>query len=787
MQPVFPAAPTPRVLWVELTSKCPYDCIFCSRKLRRGAGAHLPLACFEGLIRELVDPRTIVLNYSGESTCYPDLMPAIRLARDAGAWVELVSVLPREMPELATSGLNRLTVSFHTLNSAQYAGIYGLGSLETHMSRLARFVALPGRPVVDVGFVAMERNIDQLPAVAGFAAGLGIGDLLVFPVMRRDDIAETFFAELDSAAFRSRVVEQAAAARRTGVRVQICNPAFTSSPAELGRNPIPFPGPLPPGARIHNCEQNPFETAHVLSNGDVVACEVLDRYCLGNLFEQPLRQIWTGEPYREMRRRYTAGEIPECRGCPWKVAYVPGDPQSEIVAMHGENSQLLSGWHSAEGGQHIWSTQRSCAVLKPRRESGSLHVSGLLPPGFPGSPNELIMVANGRPIGRVENPWEEMIPFGMDFPVDAADGEWHLEFRTRHVFRPAERSMGSDNRDLGFAMVLLASKRARRPDRELRHMSMLGPLRRWIERADRIGQRVPKRVQPADAGRFRPGISVIVPERSNPPELAACLASLDGAAAGIGEPVQVIVAVNGTPAHQYTTLRARYPTFDWHFSNRSLGFNGAVRMGLARAHFDWVYLLNSDVILEAGSLKPLLALRGPGVFAVASQIFLKDKTRYREETNWTELSIENGLVEIRDRVPEDGAAPDCSYGGGGASMFNRRWLQRLAASTEIYSPFYWEDVEWGWRARRLGFRVLFCPESVAHHAHRATVGRLYTAEQIEDVFERNRLLFQLRNLTSQDLLDPAFQTLARLPDISFFLRRRTAWEIAKARLWNHRV
>jgi hypothetical protein len=34
----FLAARTPRILWVELTSKCPFDCIFCSRQLRRGAG-----------------------------------------------------------------------------------------------------------------------------------------------------------------------------------------------------------------------------------------------------------------------------------------------------------------------------------------------------------------------------------------------------------------------------------------------------------------------------------------------------------------------------------------------------------------------------------------------------------------------------------------------------------------------------------------------------------------------------------------------------------------------------
>src|SRR5712691_8986043 len=91
--PESATARTPRILWVELTSKCPFDCIFCSRQMRRGAGEHLPLAVYNSLIEALVDPRKLMLNYSGESTVYPDLITAIQRARTTGACVELVSVM----------------------------------------------------------------------------------------------------------------------------------------------------------------------------------------------------------------------------------------------------------------------------------------------------------------------------------------------------------------------------------------------------------------------------------------------------------------------------------------------------------------------------------------------------------------------------------------------------------------------------------------------------------------------------------------------------------------------
>ena len=42
--------PLPTELWVELTSKCPFDCVFCSRRLRRGDGQHMDFALYRALL-----------------------------------------------------------------------------------------------------------------------------------------------------------------------------------------------------------------------------------------------------------------------------------------------------------------------------------------------------------------------------------------------------------------------------------------------------------------------------------------------------------------------------------------------------------------------------------------------------------------------------------------------------------------------------------------------------------------------------------------------------------------
>ena len=795
----FDAARTPRILWVELTSKCPLDCVFCSRQLRRGAGRHLPFAVFDSLVEALEDPRKFILNYSGESTVYPDLIAAIRRVRAAGARAELVSVLaaaPESLLQpLACSGLNRLTVSVHATGAGKFAEVYRSSSPAIQRARLERFVELcgaaPDPPRVDLAFVAMDANLGELAAVADWADRLDVHDISIFPVMRRDEIAVQFPSELTASGaarpeFEARVASAVAdaGAGHPAIRFTICNQA-ASTAQRLGAVPVPCPGELPAGAAIHTCEQNPWETAHVLSNGDVVACEVLDKKPLGNLLEQPIGEIWHGEPYRRFRERYRRGEIAECRRCPWKRAYLPGELSHEIVAARGASAQLLHGWHEPNGERHIWSSQQAAAILQPAAGSRTLHVSGMLPPGPERRPNRLTIAVNGAAAGEVVNPNGEMMPFGLDFTVDASAARpWRIEFRTAHIYSGA-----GDQRDLGFALGLMVSKELVDVERVRRQVRRIAPLMRWARAIDQCGAGLKRAIRlgrVAAPSPFDSGVSILIPERDNLAELEQCLAGVRAAAVEWTDPIETIVVVNGAAAAQYDCLRAAHPLVRWRFFDQPLGFAAAIAAGLRAARYDWVYLLNSDVVLDRAALAAVAPYRGPDTFSIASQILLKDQTRFREETNWTTLFVDAGLATIHDWIPRSGEAVPAFYAGGGASLFQKRLLQRVLDAS-VYAPFYWEDVEWGWRARKLGYECVFCPASVAHHTQHATIARCYAAGEIAQTIERNRLLFQLRNFTSAGSMERVIESIARLPEPAarYFLGARTRWKIACGRLWNH--
>src|SRR5438270_6385347 len=146
VDPEYITAPKPKILWIELTSKCPFDCIFCTRKTRFGTGRNLDFEIYERVIAELESPDYICLNYSGESIYYPRLLEAIRLAKSTGASIELVTAFSTISPSLlrgiVESGLDRLAVSLHTMDAAQYQKIYQFGSLDLLKRRIDDFLEM---------------------------------------------------------------------------------------------------------------------------------------------------------------------------------------------------------------------------------------------------------------------------------------------------------------------------------------------------------------------------------------------------------------------------------------------------------------------------------------------------------------------------------------------------------------------------------------------------------------------------------------------------------------------
>ena len=218
-------------------------------------------------------------------------------------------------------------------------------------------------------------------------------------------------------------------------------------------------------------------------------------------------------------------------------------------------------------------------------------------------------------------------------------------------------------------------------------------------------------------------------EDEAPDMLREALACLRVALRHVDEPVQVIVVANGAPASTYATLARDYPEVEWEHSDAPLGFAGAIERGLTRVRMGGTYLLNNDMTLDPGALSALMPLRGSRVFAIGSQILQQESTGRREETGFVDWYVDAGGLRLY-HAPPSRLVDRHLCASGGASLFRTSLLARYLPGSRAYDPFYWEDVEWGLRAWRDGFEVLFCPKSRATHRHRATTSRFSPSTSI---------------------------------------------------------
>ncbi len=241
--------------------------------------------------------------------------------------------------------------------------------------------------------------------------------------------------------------------------------------------------------------------------------------------------------------------------------------------------------------------------------------------------------------------------------------------------------------------------------------------------------------------------SVVIPNWNGRDLLERYLPSVVEAMAGHPNN-EIIVVDNGSEDRSVEFLREHFPSVRVLALPQNLGFGGGSNAGFEAATKDIVVLLNSDMRVQPDFLAPLLApFTDADVFAVGCQIFFSDPAKLREETGLTQGWWENGGLRVRHRADAsiEQVFP-CFYGGGGSSAFDRAKFLELGGFDELLRPFYLEDTDLGYQAWKRGWKVLYQPKSVVFHEHRGTIGKRFSASEIDLVLKKNFILFCWKNI-----------------------------------------
>lgn len=196
---------------------------------------------------------------------------------------------------------------------------------------------------------------------------------------------------------------------------------------------------------------------------------------------------------------------------------------------------------------------------------------------------------------------------------------------------------------------------------------------------------------------------------------------------------------------------ARFPLLRFLARSENGGFARALASGVERARHELVFSMNSDLVVRAGFLEPLIeCIADPRVRAVVPRVLLNG--REDKDESLTALSFTDGFLTIEQpglkssghRTPR--APTPVAFAVGGACLFRREDFLADGGFDPLFEPFYLEDVDWCFSGWRRGLSSLYQPAAVVEHHHRGTIGKVTSPAVVRAAIERNRYLFLWKHL-----------------------------------------
>jgi putative metalloenzyme radical SAM/SPASM domain maturase len=244
-----PLRPHPTKLFVEVTSRCNLRCAMCPKQAPGGRDhdGDMDEEVFERLSPAFPHAETLVLNGVGESLLHPKLERFVERARrdlPPGAWIGFQSngqlLTERRARSLLRAGVDRVCLSADAVVPNDFARLRAggqQGAVERGLEQLHSAAGAEGhRLSLGVEFVAMQDNVDQLPALVRWAAGHHVEFVIVthlLPYAQEMTRAAAFEPSTDAA--RAVFEEWRARAAAEGVdltRYREVFMRFRRSPAE---------------------------------------------------------------------------------------------------------------------------------------------------------------------------------------------------------------------------------------------------------------------------------------------------------------------------------------------------------------------------------------------------------------------------------------------------------------------------------------------------------------------------------------------------------------------------
>lgn len=321
--------PLPKTLYLETTNRCNLRCKGCIQ-FRGSWEAERDLTLEEAVMitNQLPVLEQVVLHGIGEPLLNKALPEIIRHLKKRHILVLFNSngilLDEQRQDELIRAGLDEIRISIDAASAEGYRAIRNSDAFDRLLANLRQFASTlarcrGNRPKLSFWLLGTRENITELPGLIELAAAIGVPEVYLQRLVYFQDDTGYGVAKRDSTLVESEkntlalISGSQDLAARLGVSLKASGcTAPTVSLQAPGDTPAPW----------RKCYR-PETLTYITANGNVLPCCIspfatiaYNAIVLGNVFNEPLADIWRGSKYRNFRRQRKNGTPPVCcRGC----------------------------------------------------------------------------------------------------------------------------------------------------------------------------------------------------------------------------------------------------------------------------------------------------------------------------------------------------------------------------------------------------------------------------------------------------------------------------------------
>ncbi|HEU5075104.1 MAG TPA: radical SAM/SPASM domain-containing protein [Polyangiaceae bacterium] len=315
-----------RSLKLKLTARCNLKCVMC----RYGRGWAPPELTTQDWTRVLTEARELgcrKVHFSGgEVLVRPDFEELVAVAAREQIKVTFTSNLTLLTKERAKRLLRHkiggISTSLDGASAKVHERVRGIpGSFKRTLRALAwiRRYRSDARPRLRINFVMMRSNFRDYPALLRLAGDLGAVDVVPMPV-------DTKQSRLRLSQRLIREYNETIAPEVSELRRALGMPVTEAAVYPFGRVgrelALSRQGEYASGYYVNHLCYAPYLHAFAAWDGKVYLCCMTNGRieALGDLSQQSLKEVFWGEPFRDMRRSMLSARLRSCHACDMVVS-----------------------------------------------------------------------------------------------------------------------------------------------------------------------------------------------------------------------------------------------------------------------------------------------------------------------------------------------------------------------------------------------------------------------------------------------------------------------------------